>query len=225
MGWGLSPGGWVIFILLCQSLKFIFIQELVHDWFWCWCVSVTRWVCLYPGFSFMITEYCPRGSLQDILEDSDFELDTDFRLTFHNWLFQENHLYNILSQNFRISLINDIVRGMAFLHASEIRYHGNLKSSNCVVDSRFSKMGKTLSKYLFVFTGLFWSWRTLACTAWGGQNAMLTATNIIEASFGLLQSCSEPTRTSSVPVHLRRSLSVAWSLRSLEAFSRRAIQF
>ena len=36
----------------------------------------------------------------------------------------------------RISLINDIVRGMAFIHASEIRYHGNLKSSNCVVDSR-----------------------------------------------------------------------------------------
>ncbi|CAG0882504.1 unnamed protein product [Darwinula stevensoni] len=26
---------------------------------------------------------------------------------------------------------------MAYLHASEIRSHGNLKSSNCVVDSRF----------------------------------------------------------------------------------------
>lgn len=26
---------------------------------------------------------------------------------------------------------------MAFLHSSEIRTHGNLKSSNCVVDSRF----------------------------------------------------------------------------------------
>ncbi len=26
---------------------------------------------------------------------------------------------------------------MAYLHSSEIRSHGNLKSSNCVVDSRF----------------------------------------------------------------------------------------
>ena len=43
---------------------------------------------------------------------------------------------------FRISLINDIVRGMAFLHASEIRYHGNLKSSNCVVDSRSTQLRK-----------------------------------------------------------------------------------
>ena len=26
---------------------------------------------------------------------------------------------------------------MAFLHGSELKTHGNLKSSNCVVDSRF----------------------------------------------------------------------------------------
>ena len=30
-----------------------------------------------------------------------------------------------------------ISQGMAYIHASEIRSHGNLKSSNCVVDSRF----------------------------------------------------------------------------------------
>lgn len=28
-------------------------------------------------------------------------------------------------------------KGMLFLHHSVIAYHGNLKSSNCVVDSRF----------------------------------------------------------------------------------------
>ena len=30
-----------------------------------------------------------------------------------------------------------LFQGMAYLHSSEIRSHGNLKSSNCVVDSRF----------------------------------------------------------------------------------------
>jgi len=38
---------------------------------------------------------------------------------------------------FRGSLIHDIVRGMVYLHTSEVKSHGNLKSSNCVVDSRF----------------------------------------------------------------------------------------
>ncbi|KAI9535975.1 Nitrogen permease reactivator protein [Dissostichus eleginoides] len=38
---------------------------------------------------------------------------------------------------FRYSLITDIVKGMLFLHSSVISSHGNLKSSNCVVDSRF----------------------------------------------------------------------------------------
>ncbi|XP_059836032.1 atrial natriuretic peptide receptor 1-like [Hypanus sabinus] len=63
----------------------------------------------------IVTEYCPRGSLQDILENESITLD---------WMF-------------RYSLINDIVKGMAFLHNSVIGCHGNLKSSNCVVDSRF----------------------------------------------------------------------------------------
>ena len=30
-----------------------------------------------------------------------------------------------------------VLQGMAYLHSSDIRSHGNLKSSNCVVDSRF----------------------------------------------------------------------------------------
>lgn len=42
-----------------------------------------------------------------------------------------------LDRVFRGSLIHDIVRGMAYLHTSEVKSHGNLKSSNCVVDSRF----------------------------------------------------------------------------------------
>ncbi|XP_041436660.1 atrial natriuretic peptide receptor 2 isoform X1 [Xenopus laevis] len=71
--------------------------------------------CIDPPNICIVTEYCPRGSLQDILENESINLD---------WMF-------------RNSLINDIVKGMCFLHRSIIGSHGNLKSSNCVVDSRF----------------------------------------------------------------------------------------
>ncbi|XP_073419117.1 atrial natriuretic peptide receptor 1 isoform X2 [Dendrobates tinctorius] len=78
---------------------------------------LTRFVgaCIDPPNICILTEYCPRGSLQDILENESITLD---------WMF-------------RYSLINDIVKGMLFLHNSVIVSHGNLKSSNCVVDSRF----------------------------------------------------------------------------------------
>ncbi|KAF3822884.1 hypothetical protein GH733_010320 [Mirounga leonina] len=52
---------------------------------------------------------------QDILENESITLD---------WMF-------------RYSLTNDIVKGMLFLHNGAICSHGNLKSSNCVVDGRF----------------------------------------------------------------------------------------
>ncbi|XP_072759992.1 atrial natriuretic peptide receptor 1 isoform X2 [Anoplolepis gracilipes] len=71
--------------------------------------------CLEPPNCCLLTEYCPKGSLQDILENEQIKLD----------------------RVFRGSLIHDIVRGMVYLHASEVKSHGNLKSSNCVVDSRF----------------------------------------------------------------------------------------
>ncbi|XP_030597779.1 atrial natriuretic peptide receptor 1 isoform X1 [Archocentrus centrarchus] len=78
---------------------------------------LTRFIgaCIDPPNMCIITEYCPRGSLQDLMESDSITLD---------WMF-------------RYSLINDIVKGMVFLHNSVIVSHGNLKSSNCVVDSRF----------------------------------------------------------------------------------------
>ncbi|MED6253188.1 Nitrogen permease regulator 2, partial [Ataeniobius toweri] len=78
---------------------------------------LTRFIgaCIDPPNICIVTEYCPRGSLQDILENENINLD---------WMF-------------RYSLINDIVKGMNYLHNSYFGCHGNLKSSNCVVDSRF----------------------------------------------------------------------------------------
>ncbi|XP_067939341.1 atrial natriuretic peptide receptor 1-like [Watersipora subatra] len=72
-------------------------------------------MCVDPGHEYIVTEYCQKGSLQDIVENDQIDLDAMFK-----------H-----------SLIQDITRGMDYLHTSVIRYHGNLKSTNCVVDSRF----------------------------------------------------------------------------------------
>ncbi|XP_050396920.1 atrial natriuretic peptide receptor 1 isoform X2 [Patella vulgata] len=71
--------------------------------------------CIDPPHACILTEYCPKGSLQDVLENEQIKLD---------WMF-------------RYSIMQDILRGLSYLHTSEIRCHGNLKSTNCVVDSRF----------------------------------------------------------------------------------------
>ena len=42
-----------------------------------------------------------------------------------------------LDDMFKASLIFDIIRGMIYLHESPIGYHGNLKITNCLVDSRW----------------------------------------------------------------------------------------
>ena len=86
------------------------IKELQHD-------NLVRFygACLDPIYPVLVTEYCPRGSLQDILEEEEMRID---------W-------------NFKQSLIMDILKGLSYLHHGAIMCHGNMKSSNCVVDSRF----------------------------------------------------------------------------------------
>jgi atrial natriuretic peptide receptor A len=78
---------------------------------------VVRFVglCIDIPHQCLLTEYCQKGSLQDVLENERIKLDNVFKF----------------------SLIQDLVRAMSYLHGTDIRSHGNLKSSNCVVDGRF----------------------------------------------------------------------------------------
>ncbi|XP_053305993.1 guanylate cyclase 2G-like [Spea bombifrons] len=71
-------------------------------------------VCTEPPHVCAVTQYCKKGSLKDVLQNNDIELD---------WIF-------------KLSFSYDIVNGMAFLHNSPLHSHGNLKPTNCLVDSR-----------------------------------------------------------------------------------------
>uniref|UniRef100_S4RUQ7 Guanylate cyclase n=1 Tax=Petromyzon marinus TaxID=7757 RepID=S4RUQ7_PETMA len=107
------------------------MREMLHEnlvIFFGVCVELPN-VCI-------VTQYCRKGSLKDVLKTSDFELD---------WMF-------------KTSFAHDIVNGMIFLHKSPIKSHGNLKPSTCLLDSRlqikltgfgiwefrYGKKGKTL---------------------------------------------------------------------------------
>ncbi|XP_045777182.1 atrial natriuretic peptide receptor 1 [Maniola jurtina] len=70
--------------------------------------------CVDCPLMFILTEYCPKGSLKDVLANEELQLD---------W-------------NFRTSLVHDIVQGMCYLH-SGLGAHGKLRSSNCLIDGRF----------------------------------------------------------------------------------------
>ncbi|XP_077490931.1 guanylate cyclase 32E [Amblyomma americanum] len=72
-------------------------------------------VCVEPPNVCVVTDYCSRGSLRDLLENDDIRLDAMFVA----------------------SLVADLVRGMLFLHESPVRSHGDLRSANCLVDSRW----------------------------------------------------------------------------------------
>ncbi|KAJ8365223.1 hypothetical protein SKAU_G00140540 [Synaphobranchus kaupii] len=71
-------------------------------------------VCTEPPHICIVTQYCKKGSLKDVLRNSDVDLD---------WMF-------------KLSFAFDIVSGMEFLHKSSLQSHGNLKPTTCLVDSR-----------------------------------------------------------------------------------------
>ncbi|XP_025086185.1 atrial natriuretic peptide receptor 1-like [Pomacea canaliculata] len=87
------------------------MRDLQHE-------NLARFVglCLQPKKVYILTEYCPKGSLQDVLLNENIKLDWTFRL----------------------SLLTDVIKGMRYIHNSGLQYHGHLTSSNCVVDGRFN---------------------------------------------------------------------------------------
>ncbi|CAL8326442.1 unnamed protein product [Lota lota] len=66
------------------------------------------------GVFAMVTEFCSRGSMEDLLLNEEVKLD---------WMFKS-------------SLLLDLIKGMKYLHNRGV-CHGRLKSRNCVVDGRF----------------------------------------------------------------------------------------
>jgi len=87
-----------------------FIQQLRHE-------NIVGFVgaTVETNSIYILSNYCARGSLENVLANQDLKLD---------------HL-------FISSLIFDIMKGVIFIHDSEIGSHGNLRSSNCLVDSRW----------------------------------------------------------------------------------------
>ncbi|KAF8564691.1 hypothetical protein P879_03344 [Paragonimus westermani] len=63
----------------------------------------------------VLWDYASRGSLRDVIQSAQPRL----------------------KPMFVTSLTFDLIRGLAFLHDSDLRYHGNLKPTNCVINSRW----------------------------------------------------------------------------------------
>ncbi|KAL5019547.1 hypothetical protein ScPMuIL_002439, partial [Solemya velum] len=95
------------------KLSFVFIQQMRDIN----CSNLTKFfgLCLGNARIQLVTEYCSRGNLQDLLLNQSIHLD----------------------KHFKVSIINDIIQGLLSIHLGPVFVHGNLNSSNCVIDSRF----------------------------------------------------------------------------------------
>uniref|UniRef100_A0A915D9P6 Guanylate cyclase n=1 Tax=Ditylenchus dipsaci TaxID=166011 RepID=A0A915D9P6_9BILA len=63
----------------------------------------------------VLWKYCSRGTLSDYLHNTEMRMDANFKTAF----------------------LRDIISGLEYLHSSPFGYHGNLTTSNCVIDANF----------------------------------------------------------------------------------------
>uniref|UniRef100_A0A7E4URV4 Guanylate cyclase n=1 Tax=Panagrellus redivivus TaxID=6233 RepID=A0A7E4URV4_PANRE len=87
------------------------LRQLHHD-------NVNSFFGIIIGYNMIsiVREYCPKGSLMDLLMNKNFKTESLFIASF----------------------VEDLIRGMIYLHESEIKVHGNLKSTNCLITARFA---------------------------------------------------------------------------------------
>ncbi|XP_064642360.1 speract receptor-like [Lineus longissimus] len=102
----------VSYVVITRQLKrgLKAMKEMNHD-------NITSFLgaCVEAPNICVLMEYCQRGSLSDVLANDEINLDSMFIA----------------------SIVNDILKGLAYIHDSFICCHGSLKSSNCVIDSRW----------------------------------------------------------------------------------------
>ncbi|XP_026578457.1 retinal guanylyl cyclase 1 [Pseudonaja textilis] len=103
------PGGKYTEVKPSTEKVFCQLRDLRHE-------NVNLFVGFFhdAGILAVVSEHCTRGSLEDLLLNSDMKLD---------WMFKS-------------SLLLDLIKGMKYLHHQQFP-HGRLKSRNCVVDGRF----------------------------------------------------------------------------------------
>ncbi|MCP9264960.1 Guanylate cyclase [Dirofilaria immitis] len=114
------------------------MKQLVHD-------NINQFIgiCFDKRTEFYaIWNHCFRGTLADLM----FINTIDSRDKQSN----NNETISAFQENFKRAFVRDIIRGLEFLHASTVGYHGSLTPSQCLIDSRWilKLSGFGLSKLL-----------------------------------------------------------------------------
>uniref|UniRef100_A0A0N5CAT4 Guanylate cyclase n=1 Tax=Strongyloides papillosus TaxID=174720 RepID=A0A0N5CAT4_STREA len=99
-----------------------------------------------PYSIYVVREFCDRCSLMDVYRNNDFKLDNLFISSF----------------------IDDLIKGMLYLQNTDVKIHGNLKSTNCLITNRFAlqlsdfglyelRYGQDFKTEELMWEGLLWT--------------------------------------------------------------------
>ena len=120
-----------------SSSEYVFclqLRDLTHE-------NLNRLVgiVIEDEFVEILTEYCAKGSLADVLENDSLKLDWPFRFSLISDIIDVKSLShpNIIKFGSTPALPHVCLQAMVHLHESPVQSHGSLTSSNCVIDSRF----------------------------------------------------------------------------------------